>query len=89
MDERRQFADGIDPDIQAEPTVPGEKGRKFIRLPTDHGHGVRFEPFERTGEIEDGLGARADDCDWCAAELRQVSGDIPVAAPVNTPDAAG
>src|SRR5207253_2846375 len=67
-----------------------EEGGELVGLVADDRHALGLEDLQRPRDVEDALGAGADDGDGGAGQLGQVGGDVPGVRPaVGAADAAG
>jgi hypothetical protein len=78
----------VQPHIDRQAAGSGEKGRQLIRAIADDGHALRLQHLARGRQVEDGLGAAADDRHRRLAQLAQVGADVEWVAAMDAADAA-
>ena len=91
MDDRGDLRFALRRVIHAEAALAAEERRKIGGLVADDGNAHRLKILERASDVEDLLGAGADDRNRRVSKLLQVGGNIHgiLTAAVHTADAAG
>ena len=90
-DHARQIMRAVAAMIELHAAGAREKGREFVAAIADHRHALRFQKFERLGDIEDRFRAGADDGDLGAREFDEIGRNVEclLGAAMHAADAAG